>query len=565
MKKAFLYLFAMLWFLAADAQDFTVKKYSVEIHINEKGYFDVVENYDINFETYKHGIYRTILTNYDLIDSAGNPTKRRIRIDKIKVPNYKFEAPFDFVQKLSDKIEIKIGDKDITLIGPQHYEIKYRVYNAFLFEKDQIRFYWNLKPDGWQANFHQIDFKVFAPDQAQLGAENCFVYSGVRGNTSLTNEIDVNLRNGVLEGKSRDDFISRPGESVTVLINLPPQSIKEFKPFWPFWDKYGWFFLVGALFAGFYMVWQKYGKDDRVVRTTSYYPPENLDPAMAGFLIDDKADHSDLISLLPHWGYQGHLRIEEIAKKGLFGKKDSKLIRLGPLPDTAPDYAKKIFDGLFGSGTNTPNAEVLVSSLKDTFYTTMASARSILKDKAQPYYEAESKKVQTITLVILIVSAILFSLAGLFFWGILACIAILLSCLILLGFNAYMVKKNSTGNRILSELKGFKQFIKVAEENRLKMLLKYDPSYFENTMGYALAFGMFEKWAKKFNALNVPPPQWYSSTTGNMLGMQQFSKSFSGAMASTRANMVSTPSSSGGSSGGGSSGGGFGGGGGGSW
>ncbi len=565
MKKAFLYLFAMLWFLAVGAQDFTVKKYSVEIHINEKGYFDVVENYDINFETYKHGIYRTILTNYDLIDSAGNPTKRRIRIDKIKVPNYKFEAPFDFVQKLSDKIEIKIGDKDITLIGPQHYEIKYRVYNAFLFEKNQIRFYWNLKPDGWQANFHQIDFKLFAPDQARLGAENCFVYSGVRGNTSLTNEIDVNFRNGVLEGKSRDDFISRPGESVTVLINLPPQSVKEFKPFWPFWDKYGWLFLVGALFAGFYTVWQKYGKDDRVVRTTSYYPPENLDPAMAGFLIDDKADHSDLISLLPHWGYQGHLRIEEIAKKGLFGKKDSKLIRLGPLPDTAPDYAKKIFDGLFGSGTNTPNAEVLVSSLKDTFYTTMASARSILKDKAQPYYEAESKKVQTITLVILIVSSILLSLAGLFFWGILACIAILLSCLILLGFNAYMVKKNSRGNRILSELKGFKQFIKVAEENKLKMLLKDDPSYFENTMGYALAFGMFEKWAKKFNALNVPPPQWYSSTTGNMLGMQQFSKSFSGAMASTRANMVSTPSSSGGSSGGGSSGGGFGGGGGGSW
>ncbi len=125
----------------------------------------MVENYDLNFETYKHGIYRTILTNYDLIDSAGNPTKRRIRIDNIKVPDYKFEAPFDFVQKMTDQIDIKIGDKDITLIGPQHYEIKYRVYNAFLFENSQIRFYWNLKPQDWQADFEQINFKVYPPDK----------------------------------------------------------------------------------------------------------------------------------------------------------------------------------------------------------------------------------------------------------------------------------------------------------------------------------------------------------------------------------------------------------------
>ncbi len=564
MNKVLLFLLTMMWSLTVGAQDFTVKNYSVEIMINGKGYFDVVENYDLNFDTYKHGIYRTILTNYDLVDSAGKASKRRIKIDNIEVPNHKFEAPFDFVQKMSDQIDIKIGDKDITLIGPQHYEIKYRVYNAFLFENSQIRFYWNLKPQDWQADFEQINFKVYPPGQVRLGPENCFVYSGARGTSSLTEDMEITFNKGALEGRSRRNYTSHPGESVTVLINLPLQSVEEFKPFWPFWDKFGWLFLVAALFSGFYMTWHKYGKDERVVRTTSYYPPENLDPAMAGFLIDDKADHSDLISLLPHWGSQGHLRIEEMAKKGLFGKKDTKLIRLGPLPETAPEYAKEIFNGLFGSVAETTNAEVLVSSLKDSFYTTMASARNILKEKAQPYYEAESKKAQTITLVILIVSAILLSLAGLFFWGILACVSILLSCLILLGFNTYMVKKNSWGNRILSELKGFKQFIKIAEENKLKMLLKDDPNYFENTMGYALAFGMFEKWAKKFDALNVPPPQWYSSTSGNVFGMQQFSKSFSGAMASTKTNMVSSPSSSS-SSGGGSSGGGFGGGGGGSW
>tara|TARA_R110001592_G_C13099060_1_gene744022 strand:- start:1249 stop:1632 length:384 start_codon:yes stop_codon:yes gene_type:complete len=127
-----------------------------------------------------------------------------------------------------------------------------------------------------------------------------------------------------------------------------------------------------------------------------------------------------------------------------------------------------------------------------------------------------------------------------------------------------MIKKNAVGNQLLSELKGFKRFIKVAEENKLKMLLKEDPGYFENTMGYALAFGLFEKWARKFEALNVQPPNWYTSTGNNALTMHNFSRSFSRTIAGTQSNMVSSPKSSG-SSGGGSSGGGFGGGGGGSW
>ena len=34
------------------AQGFLVNNYKVDIYINEKGYFDVVENYDITFTRY---------------------------------------------------------------------------------------------------------------------------------------------------------------------------------------------------------------------------------------------------------------------------------------------------------------------------------------------------------------------------------------------------------------------------------------------------------------------------------------------------------------------------------
>ena len=192
----------------------------------------------------------------------------------------------------------------------------------------------------------------------------------------------------------------------------------------------------------------------------------------------------------------------------------------------------------------------------------MASAKKQLKESARPDYEGESRKVQWTMYLVLIVLAIGLTLIGLFFWGPLAAVALVLCCVVLIFVNRFMIKKNAKGNRILSEIKGFRRFIKVAEEGKLKMLLQDDPHYFESTMGYALAFGMFGQWAKKFNALDLSPPDWYS-TTGKM-GMGHFSKSFSSSMDRARSNMVSSPSSSS-SSGGGSSGGGFGGGGGGSW
>lgn len=114
MKKYFSLLVLFLSILNGYAQDFSVQNCTVDIYISEKGYFDVVENYDLNFETYKHGIYRTIQTSYDLINAHGEKEKRKIKISKIEVPNYKFEAPFDFVQKLNDYLEIKIGDKDFA-------------------------------------------------------------------------------------------------------------------------------------------------------------------------------------------------------------------------------------------------------------------------------------------------------------------------------------------------------------------------------------------------------------------------------------------------------------------
>jgi uncharacterized membrane protein YgcG len=560
MKKQFLLFFAILCFTISYGQGFVVNNYKVDIYINAEGYFDVVESYDIDFKMLKHGIYRDIQTRYDMINFEGEPEKREIKISKIDVPDRTFEATDFFSRRVGGNLRIKIGDADKTVSGLQHYEIKYRVANAFLHEPDADRFYWNLKPTYWFAPFLGMQFQIHLPEGISLDAQDYRVYSGLEGTQLAQEDFTITQANGVITGTTAKGFNSVYGEAVTVLIDLPKGAVKEYKPIWPFWDRYGWALLSGMLIFGFYLLWRRYGKDDPAPTTISYHPPANMDPAMAGFLINDKDNTTDLISLIPYWGSQGYLKLQEVEGKGLFVKDDTKLTKLKNIPSDSPKYQHTIFKGLFGGSGKT----VLVSSLRNSFYTKMTAAKAELTKDAQRYYVPESNAVMKITYGVLIILMILLAPVALFFWGFIGIFSVILTSIVLMIVNRYMIKKNPPGTRIFAELKGFKQFIKTAEENKLKMLLKDDPSYFESTMGYALSFGAFSIWAKKFAALNVNPPEWYSSSTGSHFSMNNFSSSFNSAMSSAGSTMVSSPSSSG-SGGGGSSGGGFGGGGGGSW
>lgn len=564
MKQLSFLLLAFLSLNFGYAQDFTVGHYTVDVTIHHEGYFEVVEKYDLTFDRPKHGIYRDIQTKYDLLTEAGTQEIRKIKISDVAVPGHKFEKPFGFGQRLTDTYQIKIGDANKTVTGLQHYEIRYRVHNAFLYETDGIKFYWNLKPSDWRTTFRHIEFNIHLPPSVTVSSNDVSVYSGALGDTKKSQDIDFTVTNTMVTGQSQADFISFQGQSVTILINLPPGAIAEVTPFWPFWTDHGWTLLLTSLLGGFYMVWRRYGKDDKVVSMTSYFPPDGINPAMAGFLINDTDDISDLIALLPYWGSKGILRIEEIPKKGWFSSADTKLIALKVLPHDANPYEKIIFEGLFGTSIIPETTEVLISSLKNKFYGTMTTARRALKKAAKPYYDPKAKRVQIVTYVLLVLLTLALAPLLLFAWGFIAMFAGILLSVFLLFMNKYMIKKNFKGDAAFSELKGFRQFIKIAELNKLKMLLVEDPSYFENTMGYALAFGLFDKWATKFDALNVPPPQWYSSSSTIPLTMHDFSNSFANTMTTATTTMVSSPSSSG-SAGGGSSGGGFGGGGGGSW
>ena len=560
MVRLFLFFSFFIITTLSFSQGFVVDDYHVDVFLNKAGYFDVVEKYEINFTESKHGIYRNIITKYKLDEGDGQIIDRKISIGNIKVPTQRFKVSNKIQSKIDGKVEIKIGNENKTVKGKQSYTIKYRVNNAFLFNDSNSQFYWNLKSSDWNTVFNHISFAIHLPDNLPLKPQNYFLYSGTTGSTGVDESIPLVYFNGVLSGNSKSDLqLPGRGNNITILIKMPADYIEKPSSLWPIWQRWGWLSWLVIIVATYYYVWLNYGKDSYLLDVVHYFPPVGLDPAMAGYLINDQEDARDLISLIPYWGAAGLLSLEEISKKGLFGSSDTLLKKLKDLPSNASSYERVMFNGLFPES----KSEVLVSSLKNTFYTTMNSAKTLLKKEARRYYNQTADTLRTAMFAFLIIMAIVGLYFSILYWTILGGIVIVVVCVILLFNNKIMKKRSKQGDDVLAEVNGFRMFVKTAEEEKLRILLLEDPSYFEKSLSFALTFGMLKKWGSKFNKLDVANPSWYHSTSGSAFSAQSFSNSFSSSMGSLSSTMVSSPSSSG--TGGGSSGGGFGGGGGGSW
>lgn len=136
-------------------------------------------------------------------------------------------------------------------------------------------------------------------------------------------------------------------------------------------------------------------------------------------------------------------------------------------------------------------------------------------------------------------------------------------------FSSRLLRLTPYRREHLGEVKGLKEFINTAEKDRLQMLLDQDERYFYRILPYAMALGMVDKWASKFEGLTVKPAEEFSNVNlshiPSMLSRQQFMNNVNRSVAAAH------PSGSGGSYGsssghhGGYSGGGSGGGGGRSW
>ena len=121
----------------------------------------------------------------------------------------------------------------------------------------------------------------------------------------------------------------------------------------------------------------------------------------------------------------------------------------------------------------------------------------------------------------------------------------------------------------LGEILGFKEFIVVTEEDKIKVMLEENPELYYKVLPYARVLGVTNEWEDKFENILLQPPTWYAGTDITVFDYIIIRRCMSRSITASMANLASSKAGTfigkggGGGSFGGFGGGGFGGGGGG--
>lgn len=557
-------LFALLvsiLFISLPSHSEEIRSFMSDIHIFKDGRIVVEENIEYDFgSALRHGIYRDIPYRY-----SSGLAKYSVRLDVEDVTNFRDDPYIYEVSQSGGWANIRIGDPDRKITGTHNYRIIYTVKGGIGFFEDHDELYWNVTGDEWRVPILKSGANVYI-DEEISGEIMAACYTGPYGSTEQNCNFE-DTKSGV---KFTTNGSLNGGEGLTIVVGFPKGIFTEpssaTKALWFLYDNWA-FALPFIVFFGMFYFWKTRGKDPETagVIAVKYEPPEDLSPAEAGTLIDERANMLDITSTVIDLAVRGFLTIEEQKSTifYFFNNTDYKLIRTEKSDEELKSYEKSVLSGLF-SGKKTNK----VSQLRNKFYTRLPGIKKALYKElvSNKYFPTNPENVRTIYKWIGIGSMFVgFFLMALFPLG----FCILLSGLIILIFSRYMPRKTKKGSLKNEELLGFREFIDRAEKDRIEKLAKDDPTLFDRVLPYALVFGLEDKWAGAFKDLYKEPPKWYrSSNYGNVFSPNIFVNDIGRSLGVMNRSLSSTPRRSGGSgfsSGGGFSGGGGGGGGGGSW
>ncbi|SCP96553.1 DUF2207 domain-containing protein [Anaerobium acetethylicum] len=318
--------------------EYVLDSYDVNIFVNEDNTFYITENIEAYFNIPKHGIYRKIPLKNEVVRLDGTISHNRAKISSINV-NEAYTASNADGHKV-----IKIGNPDSTLTGPVNYIISYLYNIGKDTGKEYDELYLDIIGDEWDTAIGKVTFMITMPKE--FDSEKLGFSRGATGSTDssgIAYEVQGNVIRGSYNG------VLQPGEGLTVRLELPEGYFKGAG------TNVDLLMILSIVLPILFLLitggmWFVFGRDNRVVETVEFYPPEGFNSAETGFLYKGKADQNDAVSLLIYLANKGYMKISEVEENSLFVKKKNfKLTKLKEYDGTNEN--ERIFlSGLF----NTP-------------------------------------------------------------------------------------------------------------------------------------------------------------------------------------------------------------------
>ncbi len=393
--------------------EYVIDKYDINIIVNENNTLDITETITAYFNVAKHGIYRTIPLKNNVVRLDGTASKNRTQITNLTVDNeYK-------TSRENGNYKIQIGSASKTITGEQTYVIKYN-YNL---GKDHIKnydeLYYNIIGDEWDTVIGNITFTITMPkdfDSSKLGFS-----SGKKGSTN-----NSNIRYNVKENKITGSYegILGVNEALTVRCELEegyfvnagiPINKSVYLPL-----------SIFIIFLGISIfLWYKFGRDDQVIETVEFYPPEGFNSLDVGFLYKGTADNKDVTSLLIYLANKGYIKISENKEKA-----DFKIIKLKEydgnnineqlfLEGLFTKKQKKSIFSLDVDNTEEKINEVTLLDLTDNFYTTKNKILSNVnsKENKEKIFEKKASNKSIFIVLLLIITYCIMTIPPVIIYG----------------------------------------------------------------------------------------------------------------------------------------------------
>ncbi len=347
-----------------------------------------------------------------------------------------------------------------------------------------------------------------------------------------------------------------------------------------------------------------------------FYPPEGINPAEIGYIIDEHIDRKDVVSLIYYWASKNMLRIR------MDGRKDFALVRTGFMGMGSRAYEVEMYNGLWICGGRS-NGIVTSKQLQDRFYVYVDKAVSSIRAqftgvnalsvRSRKWMAGLTGVLAPLLCAVIGIAAVVahgfvkpFDIIGLLLvamlgWSLyvtadnirqdrykngvsaggiariiwfgvrfvaatgiclwifagrslpIAGAVVFALCINLVPALAPFIKRRTqVGQTLLERALGFKQFLETAERERLRMLLDENPDYYYNILPYAQVLGVSKQWMNKLSEMTTEPPSWMDN---NASGLPAY-LALNALSNNMRSSMTSQPSSDGGGSGGGGGGGG---------
>ncbi len=560
---------------ALSTNNFSISNYQINYNLSKNSQgnstLKTEEKIDAVFPDtdQNHGIERSIPTTFD-----GHPTNLGI----VSVTDGKGN-PLNYViyESNGNKI-VRIGNADQYVHGLQSYDIIYnQVYvTKYYANTNDDEFYWDTNGTGWAVPINSLKVNLQVDNNLASTLNNkqsCYI--GQSGSTTKC-DISVNGNNFTTSATNLN-----PYDDLTISVGFAPHTFTPYKETTT--QKIVSIYIIlffitipiSVLILIIFLI-VRYRKSNRLSEINTIIPeytvPADTSVSTSATILGktNKLFTAQLIDL----AIRKYLKIYQIKEKTLLGTADYEIEIIKDISDLKEEEQEFIRDiyGTVDIGTKIDmdrlkNNNTVKMNMMDNKYKLETS----LIDKYGLKTKSGSHKGYIIFSVVILVLSIPLLSPALFLISIF-CITLSLT----------MKTLTDKGVGLLRYLKGLEMYIKVAEEDRIKMLQSpegaekvgsVDPEdkkklviLYEKVLPYAILFGQEKDWNKQlgiyYETTNYSP-YWYQGY-GGAFNAALFAESMNNFnQTATFANP--TNSNMGGSGGGGFAGGGGGGGGGGGW